>query len=157
MKISKLYRKRFIPDEYIFFKDDIIVRQSDDVVVTRWNTLKPKEDFSHGVSCYFLKEGWKLSKIYRRDGSLVYWYFDIVEYSYREKEEALVFTDLLADVIIYPDGKITVVDLDELAFALEEKLITEKQMTSCLHRLHHLLSLLYNNEFEHLQTELEGF
>lgn len=120
----QIYRKRLIPEECILLKDDIIVEQNDDYILTKWKTLNPKTTFSHGCSCYYLKEGFKISKFYRHDGSLLYWYCDIVEYTRRPEDNALIVTDLLADIILYPDGRMHVVDLDELAEALEKGLIT---------------------------------
>lgn len=156
MEISKLYRKRFIPDECILLKDDIIVKQTEEVLITKWNTLNPKTEFSHGSSCYFLKEGLKVSKIYRHDGSLLRWYCDIVDYSYDPENRSLTVTDLLADVIIYPDGRMKVVDLDELAEAAEENFITKEQMIFCLRSLNHLLSLIYRDKFDRLQAYLDN-
>jgi len=155
MEISKIYRKRIIPPECILLKDDVIVAQDEEVVVTKWDTLKPKASFSHGCSCYFLGEGIKVSKIYRSDNTLLHWYCDIVEYDRRPEENALIVTDLLADVIVLPDGTSEVADLDELAEALERSLITTEQMTSCLRSLNHLLSLIYRDKFDRLQTYLD--
>lgn len=154
MIISKLYRRRLIPAECLLLKDDVIVEQNDEVIITKWNTLRPKPDFSHGCSCYFLKEGIKVSKIYRADNSLVYWYCDIVDYDYDEAEQALTVTDLLADVIIYPEGRMKVVDLDELAEAMERELITKEQMTTCLRNLNHLLTMIYRDKFDRIQARL---
>lgn len=81
--------------------------------------LESQDHVSHGCSCYYLKEGFKISKFYRHDGSLLYWYCDIVEYTSRPEDNSLIVTDLLADIILYPDGRMHVVDLDELAEALE--------------------------------------
>ena len=156
MNVSKLYRQRLIPAGYILLKDDVIVAQDDEVVITKWNTLNPKTDFSHGSSCYFLKEGLKVSKFYRQDNSLLYWYIDIVEFTFDEAAETLTFTDLLADVIIYPDGKMKVVDLDELAEALDRNLITKEQMTTCLRSLNHLLTIVYRDKFDRLQARLDS-
>ena len=115
----KLFRKRIIPNECILLKDDIILSANDEFIITKWNALKPKKDLHHGYSCFFLKEGFKISKFYREDNSLMCWYCDIVDYSYDETEHALTATDLLADVIVEPDGFVKVVDLDELADMLE--------------------------------------
>lgn len=156
MNISKIYRKRIIPAECILLKDDIILAQDGETLITKWNTLNPKTAFSHGCSCFYLTEGIKVSKIYRSDNSLLYWYCDIVEYSYDEEDSAMTFTDLLADVIIYPDGHFKVVDLDELAEAMEKNLITEKQMISCLRSLNHLLSLVYRDKFDRIQNKLDS-
>ena len=155
MNISKIYRKRIIPAECILLKDDIIVAQNEETIVTKWNTLNQKTTFSHGCSCFYLTEGIKVSKIYRSDNSLLYWYCDIVEFSYDPEENAMTFTDLLADVIIYPDGRVKVVDLDELAEAMDKDLITKEQMSSCLRSLNHLLSLVYRDKFDRLQNKLD--
>lgn len=156
MAVSKLYRRRLIPAEYLLLKDDIIVEQNDEVLITKWKTIRPKPDFSHGCSCYFLQEGIKVSKIYRSDGSLVYWYCDIVDYAYDADSQSLTVIDLLADVILYPDGRMEVVDLDELAEAMERELITKEQMTTCLRNLNHLLSMIYRDKFDRLQARLNS-
>ncbi len=156
MNISKIYRKRIIPAECILLKDDIIVMQDDEVIITKWNTLNPKTTFSHGCSCFFLNDGIKVSKIYRSDNSLLHWYCDIVEYAFDPAENAMTFTDLLADVIVHPDGLTKVVDLDELGEALEKNLITKEQMISCLRNLNHLLSMIYRDKFDRLQNRLNS-
>lgn len=155
MKPLEIYRKRLIPDECILLKDDCIILHNDEVILTTWRTLKPKAAFSHGASCYFLKEGIKLSKFYRSDSSLLYWYCDIVDYEYDRDNNRLLVTDLLADVVVYPDGRVMVLDLDELAEASEEGLITPSQMNLCLRRLNHVLSLIYRDKFDRLQTWLK--
>ncbi|MBR1929959.1 MAG: DUF402 domain-containing protein [Lachnospiraceae bacterium] len=151
----KLYRQRLLPQECLLLKDDIIVAANDEVVITKWHTINPKTAFDHGCSCYLLKEGIKVSKFYRADNSLLYWYCDIVHYEYREDENTLIATDLLADVIIYPDGRYKVVDLDELAEAMEHGTITNELVAFCLRSLHNLLSLLYRDKFDRLQAYLE--
>lgn len=155
MNIKTLYRKRIIPSECIHLKDDIIVEQNKECLITKWETLNPKTDFSHGSSCYFLQEGIKVSKMYRQDGSLLRFYCDIVEFETEETDGSLTVTDLLADVIVYPDGRMKVVDLDELAEAMERDLITKKQMSFCLRSLDHLLSVIYRGNFNRLLSCLD--
>lgn len=152
----KLYRRRFIPNECILLKNDVVVEQTEDFVITTWHTLHPKANFDHGSSCYLLKDGVKISKFYRPDGTLLFWYCDIVEYDMDKEADTLTVTDLLADVILYPDGRVKIVDLDELAEALETGLITQKQMTASLYQLHHLLSLIYRDKFDRLQAILNN-
>ena len=156
MNISKLYRRRLIPSEVTLLKDDVIVLPDDEVIITTWNTLNPKTEFSRGCSCYFLKDGLKVSKMYRSDNTLLRWYIDIVEISIDNTKEALTATDLLADVVIYPDGRMKLVDLDELAEALEKNLITKEQMVNCLRSLNHLLTLVYRDKFDRLQSHLDS-
>lgn len=157
MNPVKLYRKRIIPDECLLLKDDEICRSDDEVVITKWNTINPKLEFSHGCSCYFLKQGIKVSKFYRHDGSLLYWYCDIVDYSFDEAEQSMTVTDLLADVIIFPDGSMKVVDLDELADACEKGLLSRELLCSSLRRLNDLLSLIYRDKFDRLQNYLAEY
>ena len=156
MSELQLYRRRLIPDECILLNDDIIVKQTEELVITSWNTLNPKISFSHGCSCYFLNEGFKISKFYRQGGSLLYWYCDIVEYARDEQAHTLTATDLLADVIVYPDGRIKVVDLDELAQAFDTGLLTAPQLSAALRQLDHLLTYIYKDKFDQLQAQLES-
>ncbi|MBQ1849447.1 MAG: DUF402 domain-containing protein [Lachnospiraceae bacterium] len=151
----KLYRKRIIPAECKFLKDDVIVRSDDEMIVTTWNTLNPKMEFSHGCSIYYLKQGFKVSKFYRHDNSLLYWYCDIVDYDFNEAENSLTVTDLLADVLIFPDGHMKVVDLDEMAEALDKGLITPQLLSEALRRLNELLTIIYRDRFDRLQSPLE--
>lgn len=156
MQTLQIYRRRIIPEECILLKDDVVVEQTGDFILTRWNTLNPKTTFSHGASCYFLKEGIKVSKFYRDDDTLLYWYCDIVEYDFRPDANTLTVTDLLADVILYPDGRVKVADLDELADAAEQGIIDKDQLCRCLRQLHNLLSLIDRDKFEKLQSPLDA-
>lgn len=151
-KQLQLYRKRYIPAECIPLKEDVIVEQNEDFILTTWKTINPKTTFDHGSSCYLLKEGLKVSKFYRPDGTLLYWYCDIVDFEYNETENSLTVIDLLADVVIYPDGRVKVMDLDELAEALEKKLITQEQLTAGLRQLNYLLTMIDRDKFDRLQA-----
>ena len=151
-----LYRKRLIPAECIVFKDDIIIKETEDLMITSWKTLNPKTAYRHGCSRYTLREGFKISKFYRQDDSLLYWYCDIVEYTQDEPAHTLTATDLLADVIVYPDGRTKVVDLDELAQAFETGLLTSVQLSAALRQLNHLLTYIYKDKFDQLQAPIES-
>ncbi len=157
MSQTQLYRKRIIPEECILLKDDIILYQDSDIIVTKWRALKPKKDLHHGFSCYFLKDGFKISKFYYADDSLLYWYCDIISHTYDPETDTYVFTDLLADVILFPDGRIKVVDLDEVADALASGAITAEQAEDALHKQSRLLNLIYRNEFDLIKQNLEKF
>ena len=149
-----LYRRRIIPDECVLLKDDIILSCDEDTIVTQWNALHPKKDLHHGASCYFLKEGYKVSKFCREDGSLLYWYCDIVDYDYDTLFNKLIVSDLLADVIIYPDGFVKVVDLDELVTALEARSISLDTLKASLNKLNKLLNVIYAGNFTSLTGKL---
>jgi predicted RNA-binding protein associated with RNAse of E/G family len=152
-----LYRKRLIPEECVLLKDDMVLHRDDKLIVTAWKTLKPRKDLHHGSSCYYLDEGIKVSRFCREDDSLLYWYCDIVDYDYDERTDTYVVTDLLADVIVYPDGFVKVVDLDELVTARESSLLGEQMLDKSLLRLNHLLETIYAGKFDTLLAPLSMY
>lgn len=149
-----LYRKRVIPNECILLKDDLILQCDENTIVTSWKAIHPRPDLSHGYSCYYLKRGYKVSKFYRADSTLMYWYCDIVDYQKGPEENSLVVQDLLADVVIYPDGKIRILDLEELADAFEEGLIDEKLLKQSLVSLGNLMDAIYENSISSLEAPI---
>ncbi len=151
-----LYRRRLIPDECIELKDDSILHCDEDVIVTSWRTLRPKPNLDHGYSAYFLKEGIKVSQFLHADGSLLYWYCDIVDYDFDESQNRLTVTDLLADVVIYPDGFVKVLDLDELVEAAKGSLIDEATLHSVLLRVNELLTTIYSGAFGKYQDVIKN-
>lgn len=150
-----LYRKRLIPEECVLLKDDTVLYRDNQIIVTGWNSLKPRKDLHHGYSCYYLEEGFKLSRFCKEDGSMLYWYCDIVDYDYTADTDTYIVTDLLADVVIYPDGFVKVVDLDELVTAQESGLLNNDMLKKALLRLNHLLEIIYAGDFEKLQKPIE--
>ena len=152
-----LYRRRLIPEECVLLKDDKLLHRDSRIIVTSWNTLKPRKDIHHGFSCYYLEEGFKVSRFYKEDGSLLYWYCDIVDYDYDEKTDTYVITDLLADVIIYPNGFVKVVDIDELATAKDADLLSDDMLKKSLLTLNRLLQIIYDGKFDDLQRPLETY
>lgn len=157
MNYPLLYRKRIIPNECILLKDDIILSWDNDRIVTKWHALKPKKDLHHGYSCYFLSKGYKVSKFYRADGSLLYYYCDIITSEYQSDGHKFIVTDLLADVIIYPDGFVKVVDLDEMVPALEQGSISVENLKSALLSCNSLLTSIYEGRLHELTKYIEFF
>lgn len=143
----KIYRRRYIPNEKILLKDDEVIFCDSEKIVTRWNVIKPRKDFQKGLSCYFLDKGFKVSKFLDANGNLVYYYCDIIHTEFDEKENAYTFSDLLADVIIYESGEVKVVDLAEIADAIEEKLIDIDLAKEALRNLDSLLKIIYSGGF----------
>ncbi len=148
MDTPLLYRKRIIPEECVPLVDDVILYMDEDIIMTKWNTLHPKKNLHHGYSCYFLKEGYKISKFLREDDSLLYWYCDIIKTEYDKDTNTYTFTDLLADVIMFPDGFVKVVDIDEIAQSLKEEKLPSEDVISLLESLDKLLKIVYSQDFE---------
>lgn len=155
MNKLSLYRRRLIPNECILLENDEILRLEENLIITRWNTIRPKKDLSHGLSAFFLDKGVKVSKFIDHDGNLICWYCDIITHEFDRENNACVIIDLLADVLVYPDGSVKVVDLDELAQAAEQKLISQEQLLISLRQLDALLQIIYSGRFCELQSYLE--
>lgn len=155
--MSDLYRKRLIPDECIHLKDDTIVYSDGDCLITKWDTLRPKHEFSHGISFYCISEGWKISKFFDSEDRLTYIYCDIIDTSYDSTSDRYIFTDLLADVIIENSGFVRVVDLDELSQAHDEGIISDRLLCTALRRLDKLLKIIYSGEFKEYIARLDSY
>lgn len=67
----------------------------------------------------------------------------------------MIVTDLLADVIVYPDGFVKVVDIDEMVDCLDSNKISIEQLKESLVQLDKLLSLIYAGDFEKLTRYIE--
>ena len=157
MDYPVLYRKRIIPDVCIRLKDDIILSYENDILITKWNALKPKVDLHHGYSCYFFEEGYKVSKFYKEDGTLLYYYCDIIDYEKKAEDNSILVTDLLADVIVYPDGFVKVVDIDELVRALDSQTLSISQLKKSLVSLNKLLDIIYSGNFSQLTRQIDKY
>ena len=145
-----MFRRRYMPLETKSLNDDEILFMSDEMIVTRWNTFKPKKEFSKGISCTFMNRGYKISRFMKDNGELVYYYCDIIHSDYDSEKNTWIFTDLLADVKIYPDGFVEVVDLGEVSEAFENGLIGTETVTELLKKLDSLLQLIYSGKWREL-------
>jgi predicted RNA-binding protein associated with RNAse of E/G family len=151
MNTPTLYRRRFIPNELIPLKDDVILVMEKDLIITKWITLHPRNDIARGISAFYLDKGIKVSKIFDKQDQLVYWYCDIIQAKAGEENNTVIIEDLLIDVILDNDGSMRIMDLDELADALDQRLITQQEVTYALRTLHSLLNIISSNQFNLLQ------
>lgn len=142
-----LYRRRLIPNECILLKDDVILSCTDNMILTKWNALRPKKELHHGFSAYFLKEHIKVSKFCKEDNTFMYWYCDVVDYETDESAGTVTSIDLCVDVVVYPDGRLKVLDLDELVQARREGLLTQGQLEHALLATGDLLDDIYHERF----------
>ena len=151
----QIFRKRLIPAETVLLKDDVILRQENDLIVTSWCAFHPRPDLMRGFSCYYTEDHLKVSRMIHDDHSF-HWYIDIADYTWNDSRDSLTMTDLLADVIIESDGLIRVTDLDELADAHSQGLISDDQLKKSLYTLDRLLRELYSHGIDRLAKPLEN-
>ena len=126
----------------------MILALEPNLIITSWTVLKPRRDISRGVSAYFIDKGIKVSKVFDNAGQMVYWYCDIIETHYDEKENTYTFNDLLIDVIVYPDGQVEVLDMDEFADAMEQGILSVGTIAHAMRATDDLLHTIYAGEFE---------
>ena len=150
MEPVRLYRRRYMPDETVELKDDEILHIDGNIVLTRWSVLKPRKDIDHGISIYYIKEGFKISKIFDCNNQLVYWYCDIIETTHDPEADTYTFHDLLIDILIYPDKHVEVVDLDEFADCTGQQTLPVSLIATALRRTNNLLKYIYEGNFEEL-------
>ncbi len=156
MKNPLIYRRRFIPDELVPLNNDIILRMEDNLIITKWEALHPRKDIAGGISAYYPDRGFKVSKVYNKEHQLVYWYCDIIQQKPGITPDSIIFEDLLVDVILRQDGSIQILDLDELALAFEQNLITDEEVTRALRTLNSLLKIIYQGQFASLMEQVEN-
>ena len=146
--MARIYRVRYIPSETIDLSSDKLLYRDNKFLITKWKPIKPRSDVFSGISCVFLEQGWKISAFFGQDNEIIYWYCDIVDISFNRETDTYYLYDLLTDIKILPDGRVEIIDLDELAIAFEENLITNEQLIKSLKQSNSLLDLIYTQDVQ---------
>lgn len=141
--MPRIYRVRYIPSETIDLSSDTFLYRDNKYLMTQWNPIKPRSDITGGISCVFLEKGWKISAFFGPDKRFIYWYCDIVDVNFEKEADTYYLHDLLIDIKIMPNGRVEVIDLDELAIAFEDHFITNEQLVMSLKQSNSLLDLIY--------------
>ncbi|RCX09065.1 hypothetical protein DFR58_1394 [Anaerobacterium chartisolvens] len=147
MKKPCILRKRYIPDETVDISGDELLYRDEEMLITRWKAIRPRADISGGISYAFLKQGIKISKFFNNSGEFIYWYCDIIDIDYDSSCDKYVLIDLLLDVKLMPDGKVIVMDADELAEAIEGGLVTKEQACRALRNMNKIVNMMYEGSF----------
>ena len=79
-----------------------------------------------------------------------------MDYDINISENTCTTTDLLVDVIVYPDGSSRILDLDELATAHENGLIDNSVLYEALRRADKLVSDIYAGKFNKYRKLVEA-
>lgn len=152
--MARIYRVRYIPSETIDLSSDKLLYRDNKFLITKWKPIKPRSDVLSGISCVFLEQGWKISAFFGQDNEIIYWYCDIVDISFNRETDTYYLYDLLTDIKILPDGRVEIIDLDELAIAFEENLITNEQLIKSLKQSNSLLDLIYTQDVQQYMREI---
>lgn len=154
MAIKTLIRKRFIPMETVVLNNDKILFESPELIITSWEVLKPRTDFARGVSAYFIKEGFKISKVYDSQNHFFHWYCDMIHATV--DGDTLLAEDLLLDVIIDKNGAVHVLDAKEAADAVRSHLIPAELLCDALTSLDLLLTAIDSGSFSRYTDIIEA-
>ncbi|MFQ9150247.1 MAG: DUF402 domain-containing protein [Blautia sp.] len=157
MKRPILYRKRLIPEECILLKDDELLYRDEKRSSPDGIPYGRKKTCTMVFPAIFLTKASKSASFIKADGSLICWYCDIVTHSYDKATDTYVFTDLLADVLVYPDGRVKVVDLDELSEANETGLLNLENLHKALRTTNALLTEIYAGRFEVFTAPINAY
>ena len=152
-------RKRFIPFEEVDISKDNVVKDTEDCLITKWLPIRPRKNIGWGISFVNMKDNYKYSRFYSKDGKFMFWYCDIIEITkvINGCDRKYIFSDLLIDVIIYPDGTYEVKDLDELELALQDKLITKEQAELANNAMKRLVASIKSGDFPPKEFDYSEF
>ncbi len=143
----QIYRKRFEPDECVLLKDDEIVYADRSYICTKWETLKPRDDFDSGASIYDIKNGVKVSK-FCKNGRILYYYIDIIGIEYSVDDDSYLCTDYVLDIVLQTDHKsYTILDEDELDVLIENGTLNSTQVAETYSKLNFMVTCIEENNF----------
>lgn len=147
MNKINIFRKRYIPDEIIDISSDTVLHCDDTLLVTSWEAIKRRKDIGYGISYAFLQDGYKISKVFDNDKNFIYWYIDIIRVIIDKSTNTYTLIDLLVDVKVMPDNKVSILDLDELSECMKNGVIQVSEMIEAIEKLNKVLQLIYDDKF----------
>ncbi len=102
----------------------------------------------NGYKCMMympLEEKWCLSVFINRENEIVEWYFDMTKENAVENDKPY-FIDLYLDIAVSHEGKIAILDEDELSCALEEGIIEKEDYKLAKDTCDHVLRKIIPND-----------
>lgn len=83
-------------------------------------------------------EFWQLSALYDENGDIIEWYVDITKKNAVDDEGNPYCDDLYLDAALMPDGKLLILDEDEIKEALDNSKITKREFEMAYNVLNEL-------------------
>ncbi len=83
------------------------------------------DDGYYWLQVAFENKNWWLTAMFNPAGECIQYYFDVTKQSIVNGEDSY-FDDLMLDIIVQPDGRLALLDMDELAEALAEGNISKE-------------------------------
>ncbi len=154
MKVHLIYKR--IPNR-ITERDDEIVADLGNIIVAKAkiegmknplyiNGIKVIENGYTMLYFAFVGENWDILKIYSNEGKFKGLYIDILSYTKRYSN-TLEMLDLFLDIYISPDGKVSLLDEEEIKTALNSGIIDEKTFDFAYLTAREIIERIANGEF----------
>jgi predicted RNA-binding protein associated with RNAse of E/G family len=139
--VPKRYKKKLFPPAIIDISSDILYFFNKELMVTGWapEVDDPTEGVASVISFIFLEKGFQISKKFDKNNTFLYWYCDIIDVESDQENNIYTITDLVVDVVVYPDNYVRIIDLDELANLIEQDGLDKKLLLKALRNLDNLL------------------
>ncbi|SDW86719.1 Protein of unknown function [Marininema mesophilum] len=98
------------------------------------------------LTWYFVKKGYTISKVFLKSGEFLYYYCDVMEMR-QVGRLRYVMVDLLLDLIVYPDGRYHLIDVDEFSAAIDKGQLKKRQQVHTLQTLDKMIRMQTNRTF----------
>ncbi|MGC6174220.1 DUF402 domain-containing protein [Lacrimispora sp. 38-1] len=99
----------------------------------KWLSILPQDDF------------YCITVMMNERNDILVWYIDMIAEQGIDIDGVPYFNDLYLDLVVYPDGKIMIDDMDELEEALFQKDITQEQYNLAINTSNELRTGLLND------------
>ena len=97
-------------------------------------------DNGYSELCYLPdNENWQVYAIYDNDGCIIEWYFDITRKNAVDENGEPYCDDLYLDAALMPDGKILILDEDELCAARDNGSVSQAEFDMAYNVLNKLI------------------
>jgi uncharacterized protein len=134
------------PQREVDLTGDTLLYQDQELQVTAW--IAPEHhpnQVKYALTFTLFNQAIQIHSKHDAQGQRLYWYCDLLEVS--QVAETWLLTDLILDVVVYPDYSTRVLDLAEMGEALEENGITPLQAAQALKLAEKVLLWAENKSF----------
>lgn len=147
MKINCLLKHKLVPQGTVDITNDKILFFDGNFLVTQWKPENSNMNISSAISLVSIKDGYQISKKFDSNNKFVYWYCDIVKTKWTKETSCLEITDLIIDLVVFPNYQVNCIDLDELTDAKEKGLISSMDFNWAKESSLKLLQKVIEGEF----------
>ncbi len=146
-KAMKIFKQKFIPEKIYDISDDEVIFFNNEFMITSWEATNSEMGVKKALSLTSFSNGYQISKKFNKENEFMYWYCDIVKAWHDREKNEIWIQDLIADVILFPDKALQVIDLPELVEARKNGLITEVLFQECHKSILSLVSSVIHGNF----------